>query len=686
SLNGVGIRYKGFSSVSVDRDKNPFNIDLDYTIAGQDYEGIDKIKLSNVIQDPSFLREVMSYEIARKYMPASRSNFAEVFINDVYWGLYTNVESVNKEFLADHYGNTNNSFFKCNPASIDLFGENSNLNNNLGTDSSAYYELYDLKSDAGWSDLLSLLDTLNEHPQEIESVLNVDRALWMHAFNYSLVNFDSYIGYSQNFYLYADDNGLFNCIPWDLNQSFASYRLSDASEFWDGFTIDEAKTIDPLLHLNSVSVIPRPLMRNLWENDTYKRMYIAHMRTIMEENFMNDLYLERALEYHNLIDASVLADTNKFYGYDDFLDNIDITVTDLVEYPGIGDLMEARKTYLSTYPGYQNGPSISDISTSLPTPSLGDPLSITAAITNSNTATLAYRHGGSGLFIKVDMLDDGSQGDGAAGDGIYGFTIPEASNSIHYYLYAENDEAGRFAPKRAAYEYFITESQLPLGSLVINEVMSQNFFSQTDEAGEFEDWIELYNPNDFTISLSGLYLSDDILNVDKWALPNETLDPQSYLIIWADEDAPQGIYHSNFKLSSIGEYLGLAYADGTTLDSLHFPAIDADITWGRFPNATGPFTYLPPSFAAENFILGIEEQEKKQALLYPNPAQETVFITSDSRLEQIQLSQIDGKILLEKDLNGFETRLELGQLPTGLYLVRLRTDVGQEYHTLLIEN
>ncbi|MFT4986944.1 MAG: spore coat protein CotH, partial [Flavobacteriales bacterium] len=42
SLNGVGIRYKGFSSVSVDRDKNPFNIDLDYTIAGQDYEGIDK--------------------------------------------------------------------------------------------------------------------------------------------------------------------------------------------------------------------------------------------------------------------------------------------------------------------------------------------------------------------------------------------------------------------------------------------------------------------------------------------------------------------------------------------------------------------------------------------------------------------------------------------------------------------
>ena len=65
NYDSVGVRYKGFSSASINRVKNPFNIKLNYTISGQKHLGIDKLKLSNVIQDPSFVREVLSYEIAR---------------------------------------------------------------------------------------------------------------------------------------------------------------------------------------------------------------------------------------------------------------------------------------------------------------------------------------------------------------------------------------------------------------------------------------------------------------------------------------------------------------------------------------------------------------------------------------------------------------------------------------------
>ena len=61
----VGVRYKGYSSVSVNNIKNPFNIKLDHVIEDQNHEGIDKLKLSNVIHDPSFLREVLSYEVTR---------------------------------------------------------------------------------------------------------------------------------------------------------------------------------------------------------------------------------------------------------------------------------------------------------------------------------------------------------------------------------------------------------------------------------------------------------------------------------------------------------------------------------------------------------------------------------------------------------------------------------------------
>ena len=127
--DSVGIRYKGFSSVSVNTIKNPLNIKIDYVKGKQDLDGYRKIKLANSIYDPSFLREVLSYEIARKYMPAPKANFANVFINDTLWGLYTNVEAINRDFVSANFGERHNPFFKCEPDNLDISigGENSNL-------------------------------------------------------------------------------------------------------------------------------------------------------------------------------------------------------------------------------------------------------------------------------------------------------------------------------------------------------------------------------------------------------------------------------------------------------------------------------------------------------------------------------------------------------------------------------
>ena len=78
--DSVGVRYKGYSSASIDYVKNPFNIKLNYLIEGQNHLGIDKIKLSNVIQDPSFLREVLSYEITRKSICLHQSRILPMFM------------------------------------------------------------------------------------------------------------------------------------------------------------------------------------------------------------------------------------------------------------------------------------------------------------------------------------------------------------------------------------------------------------------------------------------------------------------------------------------------------------------------------------------------------------------------------------------------------------------------------
>ncbi|WP_300456163.1 CotH kinase family protein [Desulfobacula sp.] len=109
TYENVGVRYKGNSSYSPQNIKNPLNIKLDHLIEDQNLDGYGTLKLANVYKDPSFVREVVSYEIAGKYMPASQANFINVTINGTCMGLYTNVQSVDKFFLNNHFGSKSNS-------------------------------------------------------------------------------------------------------------------------------------------------------------------------------------------------------------------------------------------------------------------------------------------------------------------------------------------------------------------------------------------------------------------------------------------------------------------------------------------------------------------------------------------------------------------------------------------------
>jgi spore coat protein CotH len=671
--DSIGIRYKGYSSVSVNRIKNPFNIKLDYVIDNQNHRGYEKLKLSNVIQDPSFVREVLSYEIARQYMPASEANFSNVYINDTLWGLYSNIESVNKDFADKHFYSRNNSFFKGNPENLDFSGENSNLDLSPGNDTANYFPFYQLESDFGWQDLFSFIDTLNNETDSIENVLNVDRTLWMHAFNYSLINFDSYIGYAQNYYLYKDNAGRFNPILWDLNMSFGSFRLTDASLFFNGFDVTEAQTMDPLTHYNSISVYDRPLMRNLFNNDTYRRMYFAHIRTIIQENITNQNYYNRAIYFQNLIDNSVQNDTNKFYSYADFINNLNNTVSDLIDYPGITDLMDNRAIYLTNYYGYNGAPTINNVTSSTQNFNAGDNITITADITDEQNALLAYRFGKEEAFKSITMFDDGAHNDGSSGDNIYGASINNVSNTIQYYIYAENDSAGIFSPERAAYEYYSLEIPINNTDLVINELMATNISTVKDPNGEYEDWIEIYNPNNHPITTTGLLLSDNLNNTSKWNFPEVVIQGDDYLIVWLDEDGNQSGIHANFKLSSSGEELIIS-TNNNIIDSITYPYQSTDVSYARTPNGTGNFNYRLPSFNGNNDYANILANQKLDFRCYPNPFSDYISIESDLLHEStIEIIDLNGKQIFNRKHKSTGNNLIINttNINPGFYIIRL---------------
>ncbi|OWY63865.1 hypothetical protein B7486_50565, partial [cyanobacterium TDX16] len=143
------------------------------------------------------------------------------------------------------------------------------------------------------------------------------------------------------------------------------------------------------------------------------------------------------------------------------------------------------------------------------------------------------------------------------------------------------------------------------GGLVINEFLSSNNTSNADEFGEFDDWVEIYNPTSSMIDMSGMYLTDNLGFPTQYQIPSGvTIGPGSYLIFWCDSAPAQGPLHTNFNILRTGEDIGLfdTSANGfAMIDGFSFPTQTTDITSGRYPNGTGPITVLAtPSPGASN--------------------------------------------------------------------------------------
>ncbi len=137
--------------------------------------------------------------------------------------------------------------------------------------------------------------------------------------------------------------------------------------------------------------------------------------------------------------------------------------------------------------------------------------------------------------------------------------------------------------------------------IFINEFMAVNTKTIKDEANQYDDWIELYNAADTSVNLSSYYLSDKFSITNKWKFPAITILPKEFLLIWCDDDTLQGPLHVNFKLSSSGEQLALFMPDGKILDSLSFGIQYADTSFGRFPDGTNNWKYMPmPTPGAAN--------------------------------------------------------------------------------------
>ena len=177
-----------------------------------------------------------------------------------------------------------------------------------------------------------------------------------------------------------------------------------------------------------------------------------------------------------------------------------------------------------------------------------------------------------------------------------------------------------------------TYAQLPDSALLINEIMAINegtYLTNVEGKEVFSDWIEIYNTGQESINLKGWNLTDEDSELTKWPFPDVSLEPDSYLVVYAsgieEVDHPEnfpyqddyGRYHTNFKLDGEGEYLALVNPNGQIAhefreymydrDKYGYPPQEEDISYGFYANEKQFFTNPTPGNANTQGYSGISE-------------------------------------------------------------------------------
>ncbi|GMV96401.1 MAG: hypothetical protein AMXMBFR83_07670 [Phycisphaerae bacterium] len=307
----VGVHFRGTSSYMTAGEgyKRSLNISTDFIDARQRLYGYKNLNLLNAHEDPTFLRTVLYLDIARRHLPAPKANFVKVVINGESWGLYVNLQQVDKQFIGEWFPSAKGVRWKVPPA----FQGGGGLSY-LGEDLAAYQRFYEMKSDDGekaWKELAALCRALEQTPDDklvetLKPLLNVEGVLWYLALDNALINNDGYWIRASDYNLFRDAQKRFHVIPHDVNEAF---KAPGGPGMGRGQRTRGVE-LDPFAGSDDPN---KPLLKRLLGIPALREQYLRNLRTIAAED-LDWSRLGPAVErYQALIAAEVEADTRKLY-------------------------------------------------------------------------------------------------------------------------------------------------------------------------------------------------------------------------------------------------------------------------------------------------------------------------------------------------------------------------------------
>ena len=122
----------------------------------------------------------------------------------------------------------------------------------------------------------------------------------------------------------------------------------------------------------------------------------------------------------------------------------------------------------------------------------------------------------------------------------------------------------------------------------------------------------------------------------------------------------------------------LTDADTARIDQVDYPEQTADVSFGRFPNGTGDFIPMTPTFSAENTNGNVSTRYPEltgvDVTLFPNPATNAFTVRLDRAYTAdltVRLYGADGRLLRNERITrgGTDLTFDASMLPAGIYFV-----------------
>ena len=150
---------------------------------------------------------------------------------------------------------------------------------------------------------------------------------------------------------------------------------------------------------------------------------------------------------------------------------------------------------------------------------------------------------------------------------------------------------------------YMQEEAHQTGTLILNEICTANHKSLVSEKLGTPDWVELYNGTQKPLDLKGYGLTDNPKQSYKFILPEVTVEPGGYLIVYfvgGSEAADSDPLCTGFGLSRYGEDLLLVDANYNLLDSVEVPALEPDVSYARMSDGSWGYAVIPTPNEANN--------------------------------------------------------------------------------------